>query len=175
MASNLNLVGGETIANRVVVPVGTDGQITVYDLQGTVDVVEDVDAYFTDGSSTPALRHREPGQGARHPAEQPDPLPRGALIEQMASVDGIASNASAVVTNITAADTTTPSFTVYPDGPVPVASDLNWVANDVAPNLIVATLSDTGSFSVYNDGGKGHRSSTPSATSCPRPRRPRRS
>ena len=54
LASNLNWSPGATVANRVIVPVGTSGQISIYNGQGGTDVVVDVDGYFTDGSSTPA-------------------------------------------------------------------------------------------------------------------------
>lgn len=54
----------------------------------------------------------------------------------------------------TAADTTAASyFTVYPGGIRPLASDVNWGAGQIVPNLTVATLSSTGSIDIYNDAG----------------------
>ncbi|MGC2208099.1 MAG: G1 family glutamic endopeptidase [Candidatus Dormiibacterota bacterium] len=159
LASNLNWVDGTTVANRALVPVGPSGEITLFNAAGSTDVVVDVDGYFTDGSTTPGtaslfstispvrvLDTRRTGQTLDS---------GGVLTQQLAAVDGIASNATAVVTNVTATNTTAPSFfTVYPGGSKPTASDLNWVSGETVPNLTVATLSGTGSISVYNAAGR---------------------
>ncbi len=62
---------------------------------------------------------------------------------------------TAVVLNITVTDTTAPSFlTLWPDGTAqPLASDLNWVAGDTLPNLIVVKLGANGSIDFYNGFG----------------------
>jgi len=46
-ASNLNWVAGETMPNLVHVPLGTGGQVTVFNFAGSADVIFDVDAYLT--------------------------------------------------------------------------------------------------------------------------------
>jgi hypothetical protein len=80
--------------------------------------------------------------------------PGVSLTQAMAGVDGIASNASAVVTNVTATDTTAASFfTVYPGEKMPLASDVNWGPGQTVPNLTVASLSRTGTMDVYNHSG----------------------
>ncbi|MDA8332919.1 MAG: putative Ig domain-containing protein [Candidatus Dormibacteraeota bacterium] len=158
-ASNLNWTAGETVANRVVVPVGSNGGVTLYNHTGTVDVIVDVNGYFTNGTTAPAaaslympitpvrvLDTRQTG-GA---------LGAGSTLnQQMAGADGIPSGAAAVVSNVTAVDTTETSyFTVYPTGGSrPTASDVNWSAGQIVPNLTVATLSAGGSVSVYNHAG----------------------
>jgi serine protease len=159
LASNLNWVDRTTVPNRVVVKVGPSGEITLFNDAGSADVVIDVDGYFTDGSTTPStaslfgaispvrvLDARQTGQTLNS---------SGVLTQQLAGVDGIASNATAVVTNVTATNSTAPSFfTVYPGGARPTASDLNWVSAETVPNLTVASLSGTGSVYVYNDAGR---------------------
>jgi len=157
-SSNLNWEPGETVANRVVVPVGVTGQIAVFNSAGSTDVVIDVDGYFTTGSSTPSGASLF---STMTPVRVLDTRATGktlgagtSLTENMAGIDGIASNASAVVTNVTATDTTAGSyFTVYPGGTIPVASDLNWGPAETVPNLTVATLSSTGTLTVYNPSG----------------------
>jgi hypothetical protein len=159
LASNLNWVAGATVANRVVIPVSSAGQITVYNQLGSADVVVDVNGYFTNGSSTPAgaslftpmspirvLDTRSTGQTLG---------PGTTLTQQMTGLAGIiAANVTAVVTNVTATDTTAPSFfTVYPGGSPPTASDVNWVAGETVPNLTVASLSGSGAMDVFNDAG----------------------
>ena len=158
LASNLNWTAGETVANRVLVPVGPTGQVTVYNQLGSTDVVVDVDGYFTDGSPPPGdaslfvpvspvrlLDTRQTGQTLE---------PGGTLPTAMTGLDGIASNAIAVVSNVTATDTTSPSyFTVYPGGVQPLASDLNWGPGQTVPNLTVASVGGAGGTSFFNAAG----------------------
>src|SRR5207248_2594041 len=51
-ASNLNFVPRQTVPNRVIVKVGSNGMVAIYNLRGTVDVVADVGGWFTDSSSS---------------------------------------------------------------------------------------------------------------------------
>lgn len=162
LASNLNWTAGEIIANRVVVPVNSsNGQITIYNQLGSTDVVIDVNGYFTTGVTIPAneslftpitpvrvLDTRSTGQI----------LGAGAILtEQMGGVDGIAATATAVVTNVTAVDTTAASyFTVYPGGARPTASDVNWGAGQIVPNLTLASLSNGGGVYIYNNSGSAN-------------------
>jgi hypothetical protein len=62
---------------------------------------------------------------------------------------------SAVVINVTVTDTTAPSFlTLWPDGSAqPGSSDLNWVAGQTVPNLVVVKLGPDSAFDVYNSSG----------------------
>jgi len=157
-SSNLNWVAGDTVPNRVVVPVGPSGQIAVFNYQGSADVVIDVDGYFTDGSTTPAAASLySPITPVRVlDTRNTDQTlgPEVSLTQVMAGVDGIALNADAVVTNVTVTDTTASSYlTVYPGGAAPLASDLNWVAGQTVPNLTVATLDAAGDVSAFNQNG----------------------
>ncbi len=159
LASNLNWLGGETVANRVVVPVNpTTGQITVYNDQGNTDVVVDVDGYFTNGGTPPAnaglFSTITPVRVLDTRTTAQTLGPGDSLTQPMAGVDGIGTQATAVVTNVTVTDTTAPSYlTVYPGPTRPLASDVNWLAGQTVPNLTVATLSSSGATSVYNDQG----------------------
>jgi hypothetical protein len=53
-ASNLNWTTGQTVANRVIVPVGSSGQVSFYNFSGSADVVVDVGGWFTDSSNASA-------------------------------------------------------------------------------------------------------------------------
>jgi Bacterial Ig-like domain (group 3) len=44
--SNLNFTAGETIPNLVIVPVGADGKVDFYNVDGSVNLVADLDGYF---------------------------------------------------------------------------------------------------------------------------------
>jgi hypothetical protein len=45
-ASNLNFVGGQTIANMVIVKIGTGGKITLFNRDGVTPVLVDVVGWF---------------------------------------------------------------------------------------------------------------------------------
>lgn len=75
---------------------------------------------------------------------------------QVSSSGGpVPSGARGVVINVTVTATATPGYlTVWPGGgPAPTISDLNWVAGETVPNLVVAKLSSTGQVSVYINAG----------------------
>jgi hypothetical protein len=46
LASNLDFAPGETIPNLVVVPVGADGKIDLYNSLGTVNLIADLAGYY---------------------------------------------------------------------------------------------------------------------------------
>ena len=163
-ASNLNWVAGDTVANRVVVPVSSNGQISVYNDAGSTDVIVDVNGYFTDGSSTPSnaslytpitpVRLVDTRGDGGYPGAGSTLGAGGTYTAQLSGAGGISSAATAAVLNVTATNTTAASdFTVYPGGVMPNASDVNWSAGQTVPNLTVATLSGTGSVTVYNVAG----------------------
>lgn len=160
-ASNLNWAANETVANRVLVPVSASGQVTLYNAAGSTEVTVDVDGYFTDGATTPAsaslFTSLSPVRALDTRVSGGELGPGGSLSLGLAGTDGIASNATAVVTNVTAVDTTAASyFTVYPGASRPTASDLDWSAGQTVPNLTLATLSSSGSISIYNHGGRAN-------------------
>jgi len=70
-------------------------------------------------------------------------------------VAGVPRFATAVVLNVTVTNTSAGGFlTVHPSTTArPVASDLNWTAHKTIPNLVVATVGDTGAISLYNSAG----------------------
>ncbi|MCU1391703.1 MAG: hypothetical protein JWM34_131 [Ilumatobacteraceae bacterium] len=54
-ASNLNFTPGQTIANMVIVPVGTSGQVSIYNSAGNSDVVVDLLGSWPSPSNPPAV------------------------------------------------------------------------------------------------------------------------
>src|SRR4029077_8053131 len=77
VASNLNFVAGETVPNRVVVPVGASGQVSIYNSARSTDVVADVHGCFPDGSTT--------GTGGRY-----TPLPPARIVDSRNNTGGYA-------------------------------------------------------------------------------------
>lgn len=162
--SNLNWGPGQTLANRVVVPVSTSaGQITVFNEAGNADVIVDVDGYFTKGTAPAGAslytaisptRLIDTRSGSGYLGAGQTLSPQFTLTEPLASIGSLGSNVTAVVSNVTATDTTAPSFfTVYPGPTLPTASDLNWTTGATVANLTIATVDSTGNVSFYNDAG----------------------
>jgi N-acetylmuramoyl-L-alanine amidase len=160
-ASSLNFLAGETRANRVLVPVGADGTITINNHAGTSHVVVDVNGWYTasgsptGGSSFVGLT---PSRLEDTRQSSTGPLVDEARSYQAAGTGGIPAAGGpdapvALVLNVTAvhvAATTGGHFTVYPaDIPTrPLASDLNFKGNQTVPNLVVVKLSPDGRFTL---------------------------
>jgi hypothetical protein len=159
-ASNLNWTAGVTVPNRVIVPVGTGGQVSVFNGLGSADLVVDVNGYFTDGTASGALFT------ALNPTRIIDtrngiggfnsPLGTNATMPvTIGGNSGVPSNATAAVLNVTVANPTAASdLVVWPAGAtMPNASDLNFVAGQVVPNLVVVKLSGAGTIDIFNPFG----------------------
>jgi len=157
LASNLNWTPGMTVPNRVIVPIGTGGQVTIYNGLGSADAVVDVNGYFTDSTASGS------GFFTLFPSRIKDtrngPGPIGALAAGSTTTVTVAGNggvplagATSVILNVTVANgSTAGDFVVYPaDASKPASSDLNWVAGQTVPNLVVVKLSATGTIDVFN-------------------------
>ena len=174
-ASNLNWSTGNTVANRVIVPIQQviNGGINIYNFLGNTDVVVDVVGWFSNASYGSAngnyfnavqparLSDTRTGSGSQN-AGVPLTGNTSELVQVSAHGGVPASTAGAPITaavlNITEADATQSSFlTVYPPaGTPPLASDLNFVPNDVIANGDMVSLSTTGTFGqvqIYNFSG----------------------
>jgi len=153
-ASNLNWGAGWTVPNRVIVPVGTGGQVSFFNFAGVTELVVDVNGYFTDATlSGKRFNALSPARIADTRTSNQKLGPAGTLPVQVGGV-GVSSGATAAILNVTVTNPTTAGFlTVYPGGTPPTASDLNFAAGQTIPNQVVATLSATGSVTIYNSAG----------------------
>ena len=162
-ASNLNFSSGQVVPNRVIVPVSGSGQVSLT-TNGSVDVVVDVNGWFTDGTSpsqtgaffvaapSPSRICDTRSNGNSTPCVGETITSRTPLLVPVAGHGPVPSSAVvAVVANITAVDTTSQSYlTAWPTGATqPTASDLNWVAGLTVPNMSVVGLGTGGDISVY--------------------------
>ena len=165
LASNLNWTAGVTVPNRVIVPVGSGGKVSFYNGVGSADLIVDVNGYFTSSSSSGAsFRPLTPTRivdTRNSTGGFSSPLGQGApMVVTVAGNGGVPSMASAtpptaVVLNVTVDGATMASdLVVWPDGGSrPVASDLNFVAGQTVPNLVIVKLSATGKIDISNDFG----------------------
>jgi hypothetical protein len=159
-ASNLNFTAGETIPNLVVVPVGADGKVDFYNHVGSVDLVADLQGYYSTSGTGSAFdsigpvrvldtRNGTGGYTGTVGAGQ-------TLFLQVTGVDGVPANGvTAVVLNVTATEPTASSYvTVYPFGEtLPTASNLNFTAGETIPNQVIVPVGSFGDLGFYNHVG----------------------
>ena len=155
-ASNLNFVAGRTVANAVLVGVGADGRIRLFNSSGTTHVVVDVAGWFDSGfSSAVPDRLMDTRDGLGGPV-----LGAGETRELLVvGRNGVpASGVAAVALNVTATQpTSSPFITVWPAGVNrPTASNLNVVAGQTVPNAVVVGVGADGKISLFNSAGSTH-------------------
>ncbi|MHB8262943.1 MAG: IPT/TIG domain-containing protein [Acidimicrobiales bacterium] len=175
--SNVNWVKGETVPNRVIVKVGANGQVSVYNNSGGANLIVDVSGYYTDGSSstqtgslfnpvTPArivdtrcTTSSPPSNCSSLPSANSALKTMGPASSMSVAVAGnasIPSDAIAFVGNVTVVGPTAGGYlTVYPSGSTPsgVTSDLNFSAGQTTANMVQALLNSSGGVMVYNSAG----------------------
>ena len=178
-ASNLNWRAGETEPNLVVVPVGTDGAVDLWNgSNGTVQFLADEAGYFTSDSTASGVstytavgpvRAMDTRNGTGVPegkiaAGGSVSLPvGGATVGTGTSAITIPSGITAVAMNVTAVDATaTGVLTVYPNEtstgtPVtkPTVSNLNFAKNQTVANMVIVPVGEDGKVDFANGGNTG--------------------
>ena len=161
--SNLNPTPGLITPNTVIVKVGANGSISIYNNSGQVNMVVDIEGWFPVG---PAFTALEPARllDTRPGLPTIDGVgagggklgPSGVLALQVTGRAGVPpSGVGAVVLNLTAVNQNDGTFlTVYPKGaPRPLASVLNPTPGLVSPNLVIAKVGTGGQVNIYNNTG----------------------
>jgi hypothetical protein len=161
--SNLNFTAGLTVSNLVMVPLGSGGAVQLVNAStGTAQLVADVSGYYLAGtpstagafSSLSPARVLDTRYGTGAPAAA---VPGGGTL--VLDVDGAggvpATGVAAVVLNVTVTNVAAPGYiTAWADGDArPNASNLNFVAGQSIPNLVVAPVGADGSVDLYNGSG----------------------
>lgn len=160
--SNVNFNAGETISNRVMVPVGTDGRVVIH--RGGFSrlhvVVDQVGWVGTAARSVGALHAVAParlldsrldgsalGSGSRVSI----PVAGRAGVPSMQSAT---ERPQAVLLNLTVTNTSAYSWLVaYSSRSQPPTSDLNWAGGEDRANLVLAPLAPDGTVTIYNSNG----------------------
>lgn len=157
LAASVNMVRGQTVPNLVLARV-SNGQVSIYNNSGSTHVVADVLGCFAEGATgkfvamTPVrvLDTRE-GVGAPKARVAQDALPLA-----LAGVSGIpATGVSSVLLNVTAVSPSAATYvTVYPTGGErPLAANLNAVAGQIVPNMVIGRLGPDGHVAIFNFAG----------------------
>ncbi|MEV7282454.1 hypothetical protein [Streptomyces sp. NPDC093111] len=164
-ASTLNVTAGRTVPNLVTVPL-VDGKVNLYNHNGSVDLLADVAGYYTKDSAAEGSRFTAVGPVRVMDTRADLPLGTGYSGIGPAATRSLgflghnqvpATGVKAVVLNVTATAPTAPSFvSVYPYGTTRTsASNLNFIAGQTVPNLVVVPIAD-GSVTFYNHNGEVH-------------------
>jgi hypothetical protein len=158
-ASSLNMVAGETAPNLVFARVSAAGTVSFYNDLGSTHLLADVLGWFgaapaASGNFTPVAPDRVLDTRAGAPVAGQSSI--DLTVTRRAGVP--AAGVSAVVLNVTATlPTDTTYVTVWPTGaPRPEASNLNVLAGQSRPNLVVARVGAGGQVSLYNANGATH-------------------
>ncbi len=155
-ASSLNMAAGETAPNLVFARLGANGAVSLFNETGTTHLLADVLGWFgtapgASGNFTPLAPARIADTRAGRA------IGAGAVADiRVLGEGGVpASGVSAVVLNVTATRPTSKTYlTVWPAGTDrPDASNLNVVAGQSRPNLVVAAVGAGGAVSVFNEAG----------------------
>ena len=158
LAANVNFVAGELVSNLVVVKVGANGRVGLFNPNGSTHVVIDVAGWFSGSETDPAGRF-EPlvpsrildtrdgtGGGVR--------LGPGASLDfQVAGRGGIpATGVEAATMNVTVTGTTTAGYlTVHPTGVArPLASTITFAQNATVGIRTMVKLGAGGKVTIYN-------------------------
>lgn len=150
--SNLNFTAGATVAGGVIVGLGDDGVVDLYNgSAGTIELIADVTGYARSGSGSLAvvtptrlLDTRGPGQSAVSA--------HGVARVQVRGRAGVPATAAAAVVTITVTGATAGGYvTAYPTGTArPPTSNVNFGRDGTVANLAVTGLGSDGAIDVYN-------------------------
>ncbi len=166
LAANLNFEPGDTVGNSVIAKVGSNGQISLYNAAGNSALVVDVVGYFTTSSAlnpmVPArLLDTRPGQKTVDGAfAGGGALAGGGKIDlAVAGRAGLpATGVGGVILNVTATQPSSYGFVAaWPQGTTqPPTANLNFVANQTIPNLVISQVGASGEVSLFNANGNVH-------------------
>lgn len=157
-ASNVNYTPGQTVPNAVIAAPGAGGAVCLFTKSAT-HLIVDVSGWFAAGSygalSAPgrlyesrAGRPTVDGQQAGEGVRAAESITR----VKVAGRAGLAADPRSVVLNVTATETGGPGYlTVFPCGVErPVASNLNYLANQTVPNLVISKVGENGEVCVFS-------------------------
>ena len=158
--SSLNFAANSTIANTVVVPLGSNGEVDLYNYDSQpVDLIADVAGYFTSSATdafVPVAPTRLYGGG-----QTATPLGAGGVltIQPSQQDQALPTTAAAYVYNVTVTGPADGGYlTAYGAGTTrPIPANVNFVPEQTASNSAVSEAgdegSDPGADSFYNGSG----------------------
>ncbi|WP_284576941.1 hypothetical protein [Streptomyces sp. 2P-4] len=159
--SNLNYAPGQTVPNLVIVPVGDDGHVELFNGGwAPVDLIADVTGYFTRSAAagyTPLAPARLVDTREGLGTAQGQVPGQGAFTVAAAGAGKVPKGATAVALNVTATNPAEAGhLTVFPSGQsAPSTSSVNFTAGQTVANAVVVPVGADGKISVRNGSWKG--------------------
>ncbi|MFJ2747840.1 hypothetical protein [Streptomyces sp. NPDC087297] len=154
--SNVNYAAGDSVPNLVIVPVGKNGYVNLYNYgERSVDLIADVTGYFTRSSAngytpTDPTRFVDTREGL---GTSRGMVPgRGQFGVQVAGTRGIPAGAKAVALNVTVTNPRTAGYlTVFPGGQsAPNTSNVNFTSGQTIANSVIVPVGADGKIMVRN-------------------------
>jgi len=162
LASNLNFGQGQTVPNLVIVKVGPDGKVKLYNCCGQTHAIFDVVGWYgSAGTDGTLFRSLSPARilDTRINLGWAGKLGHGGTATvNVVNTGGVPANAKAVVVNATVTEPTAAGYiTVWPSNSAqPTASNLNFVPGQTVPNLVMVKVGTDGKVKIYNAAGQTH-------------------
>ncbi|MFE7094133.1 hypothetical protein [Streptomyces erythrochromogenes] len=160
-SSNVNFEAGQTAAILVVVPVGNDGSVDLYNGGWeSVDLVADITGYFTEKAAngyTPTAPTRfvdtREGLGTKK-GQVPG---QTSFSTRIAGLRGVPQGVRAVALNVTVTGAKEAGhLIVHPSGGrVPLASNVNFTAGQTVANAVIVPVGPDGSIDIRNNAWAG--------------------
>ena len=143
----------------MIAPVGGNGYVDLTVSAGAaVDLIADVSGYYLSGSVTAPGGYASVTPARLLDTRDPTDITEGSQVSgggvlslPVASRAGVPSGVTSVLLNVTVTQATSAGYlTVYADqGTQPLASNLNYVAGQTVPNLVLAPVGSDGAVALY--------------------------
>ncbi|MFJ7775377.1 PKD domain-containing protein [Streptomyces yangpuensis] len=159
--SNLNYTAGQSVPNLVIVPVGEDGSVELFNGGwNPVDLVADVTGYFVRSAasgytSITPTRFVDTREGLG--VDRGRLAGRGTFTTRVGGLKGVPEGITAVALNVTVTNPAEAGhLSVFPaGGGTPTASNLNFTAGQTIANSVIVPVSADGRISVFNGAWAG--------------------
>lgn len=158
--ANLNAGPYETVSNEVVIGLGTDQKVSIFNAVGEIHVIVDLNGWFDSTLSGGGLTSLTPDRLLDTRTGDGIPVgPGESRAFQVTGAGGVpAMGVTAVALNVAVTGGTAGSYlTVYPTGKVPpLAANLNFAPYQTISNQALVQVGADGMVSVYNASGDVH-------------------
>jgi hypothetical protein len=157
-SANVNFLANQVVSNAVIAPVSAAGEVCFYSNVAT-DLIADVNSWFATGAGFNELvparvfdtRSAYP-QGAVSVAKQQVGAAKILKVKVTGAAGVPATGVTAVSLNLAVANPVGGGFvTVYPCGAIPTVASLNYLANQVVSNAVIAPVSAAGEVCFYSN------------------------
>jgi hypothetical protein len=158
LVSSLNFVASQVVPNAVIAPLSAGGEVCFFSNTAT-HLLADVNGWFATSAGfatvTPSrVFDTRAGEAQGTVAITKQRIGGDTILKvKFTGASGIpASGVGAVSLNVTAVEPSGAGFvTVYPCGPQPGVSSLNFVAGQVVPNAVIAPVSASGEVCFFSN------------------------